>query len=220
MITDWLDKLPTDERDEFEIFLNSEIVPLEKVVRKLTDITRQDFETWNINRSLKIVNKYRDIKLSFEDLNHDRQLVWNMEQVYLNALIIEWLDMQGLQITTKPIKGGKFEVYVTNRDFQITVIDGIFKYRQEAIEVAINKANELYINKVSLMKTYRIYSGGDIKQTDVKFVADSVEVRHSENGYSLYFICYTIGNFSCGIGDETRVDEVDNETGEGVKVIK
>lgn len=139
---------------ELEKLLNSPLLTKEKIVRKLKDKAREDFETWNINRNLEEINKYRNLgsvsqKVSFEDLSPNKHLVWDMEQVYLNALIIEWLDTVNLKTTVGITQGDMFRAYLLlNSGRNSLWIEETFQNRQAATEAVIIKANELYNERV------------------------------------------------------------------------
>jgi hypothetical protein len=102
----------------------------------LTGKAKQDFEVFQIHRSLAITNADRleNYKLDFKDLEPYKNHIWRMDKLYLNALLIEWFD--SLQYN-----GERFFSYVFE------------KYNKQKIsnqshfnicEQAIATANEIY----------------------------------------------------------------------------
>src|SRR5690606_33935055 len=82
---------------------------------------------------------------------HHQVFTETSDDIFINALIIEWIDSVGIFISINYVsfydelrndKG--FEAYVTNNGLSVKF--RIVKNRQEAIEKAIKKANEIYNN--------------------------------------------------------------------------
>ena len=114
----------------------------------LTGKAKQDFEVFQIHRSLAITNADRleNYKLDFKDLEPYKNHIWRMDKVYLNALLIEWFDSVGIFIIIqKLIYEPLFDVHVNGLRNQIT--SGSFDTRNEATTEAIRIANELYNTK-------------------------------------------------------------------------
>ena len=113
---------------------------------KLTDKAKDDFEIFQIYRSLEITNRERpeNGKVSFETLVGYKHQIWNLDEVYLNALIIEWFDSVGLQITVESIIGGDFRADILENKFKTTHMDNRFESRLEATNAVIERTNEIY----------------------------------------------------------------------------
>ena len=116
----------------------------------LTGKAKQDFEVFQIHRSLAITNADRleNYKLDFKDLEPYSHHIWRMDEVYLIALIIEWLDTVNLQITTETIQGGEFRCFVLKDKLHHFWIDDRFESRKKASISAIQKADELFNDNV------------------------------------------------------------------------
>lgn len=106
---------------------------------------KQDFEVFQIHRSLAITNADRleNYKLDFKDLEPYKNHIWRMDKVYLNALLIEWFDSVGIFIIIqKLVYEPLFDCHINGLKNQIT--SGSFDTRNEATIEAIERANELY----------------------------------------------------------------------------
>lgn len=117
---------------------------------------KQDFEVFQIHRSLVITNADRleNYKISFKDLEPYSHHIWQMDKVYLNALLIEWFDSVGLFISIIPViyqneRLNCFQVEINNKVIGQKIIHSRnFNSRTEAILRAIEFANVLYNEKV------------------------------------------------------------------------
>lgn len=111
---------------------------------------KQDFEVFQIHRSLAITNADRleNYKLDFKDLEPYSHHIWRMDEVYLIALIIEWLDTTGMFIDCGYYAKGKMCSRIESENFSFISTDTKHQTRKEALIEAIKKADELYNAKV------------------------------------------------------------------------
>jgi len=113
---------------------------------KLTGKTREDFENWILNecqftfgKSLIKIHKQKYFFISY----------LGIDNIQLNALIIEFFDSVGIYIQisiyTKRIDSSLDWCYSFNEE----IFERFFKSRKEATDKAIEKANEIYNNKLA-----------------------------------------------------------------------
>jgi len=112
---------------------------------KLTGKTREDFENWILNecpftfgKSLIKIHKQKYFFISY----------LGIDNIQLNALIIEFFDSVGIYIWTMPSLRVKtkwtFRVFKTLLEDYVNQHAYIYKSRKEATGKAIEKANEIY----------------------------------------------------------------------------
>lgn len=113
---------------------------------KLTGKCKNDFENWNLNRSLNVTNQERKNKVLIEELKPFAYQVWNFDEPYLNALIIEFFDSVGIYIHIEPYVDFDYNTLFKNYILFNKNINeqNSYIYRQEAANAAIEKANEIF----------------------------------------------------------------------------
>jgi hypothetical protein len=114
---------------------------------ELTGKCKEDFEIFQVNRSLDITNKNRleGYEVSFRTLVGYKHQIWNLDEVYLNALIVDWFDTVGLTIDRDSyIKDMVITDWRDGLETRIIVDCDYLEPFQEWWDEAIIKANELY----------------------------------------------------------------------------
>lgn len=117
----------------------------------LTGKAKQDFEIFQIHRSLAITNADRleNYKLDFKDLEPYKHHIWRMDEVYLKSLIIEWFDSVGLLIGIYPNLYGRFVWHLNkSKTYKRWSNDMSYESRIEATKACIEKVNDIYNENV------------------------------------------------------------------------
>jgi hypothetical protein len=117
----------------------------------LTGKAKQDFEVFQIHRSLAITNADRleNYKIDFKDLEPYSHHIWRMDKTYLNALIIEWFDSVGLLIGVYPNLYGRFVWHLNKSEtYKRWSNDMSYESRIEATKACIEKVNDIYNENV------------------------------------------------------------------------
>lgn len=109
---------------------------------ELTDKCKEAFERYSVERSLEITNRHRTYPVTLEQLMPYKGSIWNLDPIYLQALIIEFFDLPHVDIRIGITYDGftkkKFDAYVDDERI------GYFETRFDAINAGISKGNEIY----------------------------------------------------------------------------
>ena len=103
----------------------------------LTGKTKEDFEKWLKKQPFSNFNNYT------KHIIIHNKVYTDLNELFINALIIEWFDSVGIIIYTYQVKTESVELwqYCIKNEGESPFI---YKSRQEATIEAIKKANELY----------------------------------------------------------------------------
>lgn len=88
---------------------------------------------------MKLTGKCKEAFLKY--CKQTESFMETYEDIYLNALIIEFFDSVGIYITIEPFKNYQIVYFDVSINFEL---HSVWKNRHEATNEAIIKANEIY----------------------------------------------------------------------------